>query len=275
MIDTHCHIDLYENPLQIANECEKAGIITIGVTNLPSHFEMGYDHLLSFNKVRLALGMHPLYAEVHCKEFSGFVRNLSRTSYIGEIGLDFSKEGIATKEVQIDTFKKILNELKGTSKILSLHSRKAEKEILNYLISFKIKSAIFHWYSGPLALITDIVNAGYYFSINTAMIKSKAGQDIISKIPLSNILTESDGPFIDVNGKPAKPANINLVYEYLSKKNDMPLNEIELLITDNFRRIISHLKQKELDKTHQNDPSWPTQKGPLCQLKVTTFAKAK
>jgi hypothetical protein len=30
-----------------------------------------------------------------------------------------------------------------------------------------------------------------------------------------------------------------------------------------------------LDKTHQNDPSWPTQKGPLCQLKVTTFAKAK
>jgi hypothetical protein len=31
----------------------------------------------------------------------------------------------------------------------------------------------------------------------------------------------------------------------------------------------------EVDKTHQNDPFWPTQKGPLCQLKVTTFAKAK
>ena len=30
-----------------------------------------------------------------------------------------------------------------------------------------------------------------------------------------------------------------------------------------------------VDKTHQNDPIWPTQKGPLCQLKVTTFAKAK
>ena len=30
-----------------------------------------------------------------------------------------------------------------------------------------------------------------------------------------------------------------------------------------------------VDKTHQNDPFWPTQKGPLRQLKVTTFAKAK
>ena len=30
-----------------------------------------------------------------------------------------------------------------------------------------------------------------------------------------------------------------------------------------------------MDKTHQNDPYLPIQKGPLCQLKVTTFAKAK
>ena len=30
-----------------------------------------------------------------------------------------------------------------------------------------------------------------------------------------------------------------------------------------------------VDKTHQNDPSWTIQKGPFCQLKVTTFAKAK
>jgi hypothetical protein len=31
----------------------------------------------------------------------------------------------------------------------------------------------------------------------------------------------------------------------------------------------------DVDKTHQNDPYRPIQKGPLCQLKVTTFAKAK
>jgi len=242
MIDTHCHIDLYSNPLQIAQECEKLGIITIAMTNLPSHFEMGYSHLQSFRKVRLALGMHPLHAEAHDREFPGFIRNLSRTSYIGEIGLDFSKEGIATKDVQLAIFNRVLLELRGKKKLLSLHSRKAEKETLGYLKSFDIKLAIFHWYSGPLDLINDIVEAGYYFSINTAMIKSKAGQDVISKIPLANILTESDGPFIAVNGAPVKPTDIKLIHEYLSGKNNIPANDIEVLIHNNFKRIISNLK---------------------------------
>ena len=34
-------------------------------------------------------------------------------------------------------------------------------------------------------------------------------------------------------------------------------------------------KMVKVDKTHENDPIRPVQKGPLCQLKVTTFAKAK
>src|SRR5437773_7605791 len=104
MIDTHCHIDQYPNPILIANECEKKGIITIGMTNLPSHFEIGYRHLLNFKKVRLALGMHPLLAPYETIEFSKFESNLHRTSYIGEVGLDGSKEGASTIEIQTETF---------------------------------------------------------------------------------------------------------------------------------------------------------------------------
>ncbi|MBK9477686.1 MAG: TatD family hydrolase [Bacteroidetes bacterium] len=242
MIDTHCHIDLYSNPLEVALECEQLGITTIGVTNLPSHFEMGYKHLLSFTKVRLALGMHPLYAESHVKEFPGFVRNISKTSYIGEIGLDFSKEGISTKDIQTETFKKILNELNGKKKILSIHSRKAEKEVLFYLSNFKIQTAIFHWYTGPVSLINKIIEAGYYFSINPAMVKSKSGKEIIKKIPLEYLLTESDGPFIEHNGKQIKPHNIVLVQKYLSEALSISPQEIETIISNNFKRIVNSIR---------------------------------
>ncbi|MFO0355984.1 MAG: TatD family hydrolase [Sphingobacteriaceae bacterium] len=242
MIDTHCHIDLYNNPLQVAKESERLGIITIGMTNLPSHFEMGFKHLIGFTKVRLALGMHPLYAESHIKEFPGFVRNISKTSYIGEIGMDFSKEGISTKSIQIETFRKILNELKGKKKILSIHSRKAEREVLQYLIDFKIQTAIFHWYSGPLGLIDEIIKAGYYFSINPAMIKSKSGIEIISRIPIQRILTESDGPFIEVKGKPILPNDIKVVHEYLSLKLGIEVSEIEVIIDKNFKSILTSIK---------------------------------
>lgn len=242
MIDTHCHIDLYKNPIQIANECERDGIITIGMTNLPSHFELGYNHLLKFKKVRLALGMHPLYAEQHIGEFDKFVKNISKTSYIGEIGLDFSKEGIATKEIQIDSFIKLLNELSDKKKILSIHSRKAEKDVLKYLIEYKIKLAIFHWYSGSISLINEIINAGYFFSINPEMIKYKSGIEIIKNIPLEMILTESDGPFIQINNVAIKPSDVRLVYQYLASIHNKSLKEVENIVNNNFSKLISEIK---------------------------------
>jgi TatD DNase family protein len=242
VIDTHCHIDLYKNPLEIARECEELGITTIGMTNLPSHFNMGYEHLKGFKKVRLALGMHPLYAANHEKEFPLFQDNLSRTSYIGEVGLDFSKEGLETKEIQKKTFEKILREVGGLKKLLSVHSRRAEKEVLFCLKQYEIKLSIFHWYSGPISFINEIIDAGYYFSINTAMIRSASGKSIIGQIPVSNILTETDGPFIEYNGRIVKPQDVGSIEVHLAKHFQMTQEEISLIIQNNFRNIISFLK---------------------------------
>jgi TatD DNase family protein len=242
MIDTHCHIDMYNNPLEIAKESERLGIITIGMTNLPSHFELGYEHLLSFTKVRLALGMHPLYAEQHLLELPKFIKNVSNTSYIGEIGLDFSREGIATKDQQLSTFTKILQELKGKHKIISLHSRKAEKQVLQLLIEHRIQNAIFHWYSGPVGLINEIVEAGYYFSVNPAMIKSKSGQEIIKRIPKDYLLTESDGPYIEKEGIPIKPKDVKDVHAYLAGIFNVSELDIQETITRNFRRLLNAIR---------------------------------
>ncbi|MET3127156.1 TatD DNase family protein [Arcicella rosea] len=242
IIDTHCHIDLYSNPHLIANECEKEGIIVIGMTNLPSHFEMGFPHLLSFKKVRLALGLHPLYAENHLKEYGRFMKNLEKTSYIGEVGLDFSKEGIATKEIQIESFNFILNAVTDKKKVLSIHSRQAEKETLELLIKYNISNAIFHWYSGSVKLIDKIIDSGYYFSINPAMIGSKSGQAIIKAIPKENVLTESDGPFIEVQKRVVHSNDIKYVIDYLSKLWNVSYEETETIIYRNFRRIIDKLR---------------------------------
>lgn len=242
MIDTHCHIDLYPNPVAIANECERLGVITIGVTNLPSHFELGYPHLKKYSKVRLALGMHPMEAKYHRSEFPIFIKNISNTSYIGEVGLDFSREGISSKEIQVETFGKILSLLNGQPKILSIHSRRAESTVLEMLINNNIRNAIFHWYSGPTKLIQEIINAGYYFSINTAMINSKHGQEVIRKIPKTNILTETDGPFIKNNGEPVRPSDVNHVVSHLAFIWQISEAEAQRIIMSNFKTLISNLK---------------------------------
>lgn len=242
IIDTHCHIDLYPNPRKVLQDCVKADITVLAMTNLPSYFEMGYVHFQSLKKIRLALGMHPLMANSHKKEFNLFLKNLNKTSYIGEVGLDFSQEGISTKEIQIDTFTKILNVISGQKKILSIHSRRAEKEVLIHLMENKIQFAIFHWYSGPLNLIDKIVQAGFYFSINPAMIKSENGKKIISKIPLDRVLTESDGPFIEVEKRTIFPSDVTLVLLYFAKIHMMTPLEVERKIYSNFKNLLLGVK---------------------------------
>ncbi|OWK70321.1 Qat anti-phage system TatD family nuclease QatD [Pedobacter sp. AJM] len=241
MIDTHCHIDMYADPNAVLKRCEGEGITVIAMSSLPSHFELGYPHVQPFKKIRLSLGMHPLYAEHHNREMDLFFRNLDRTSYIGEIGLDFSRQGYASKDLQLESFEQILMAVSGKKKILSIHSRRAEKEVLDRLKANNIESAIFHWYSGPTSLIEQIVNAGYFFSVNVAMTNSESGRKIISKIPRSALLTESDGPFIPVNGNEGGPWDIEIVEQFLSGIWGMPVEEISRSIKGNFRRLLSIL----------------------------------
>lgn len=241
MLDTHCHIDLYANPNKIIEDSVKNNCTILSMTNLPSHFEMGLPHFNSLKKIRVALGMHPLMAIHHKKEFNLFVKNFDKTSYIGEVGLDFSAEGISTKEIQLETFSKILKLVSGQKKILSIHSRKAEKGVLELLVKNNINSAIFHWYSGGLNLIKEISEAGFYFSINPAMIRSASGRKIISKIPKSLVLTETDGPFISQNGNILKPGEVESVLLHLAKEWNVSAKDIEDRINSNFSDLIKKI----------------------------------
>lgn len=242
IIDTHCHIDLYKNPEKILSECESKGISVISMTNLPSHFERGFPFFQQTRKCRIALGLHPLYAQNHESEFNLFLKNIDKTSYIGEVGLDFSSEGINTKSIQIESFEMILQIVFNKKKILSIHSRKAEKEVLELLKRYRVKNAIFHWYSGSVKLIDSILESGYFFSINPKMILSKKGKDIISKIPLDRLLTESDGPFIQVNQKPINPWDIKEVLSYISETRKVSYFDIERQINVNFLNLIARIK---------------------------------
>lgn len=197
IIDTHCHFDMMPNPEAYINEREKAGEIVIGMTNLPSHFAMGVSHVRQYKHIRLALGLHPLLAAENKNEVNGFKRFLGNTSYIGEIGLDFSKEGYATKDGQIDVLRELLIAIRNKRKIVSVHSRRAEKELLALLCEYEIPNVIFHWYSGPVSLIPAILEQGYYFSVNEAMCYSQKGRQIIDAIPRYRLLTETDAPYND------------------------------------------------------------------------------
>lgn len=239
MIDTHCHIDLYPNPSKLVLQTERDKIITILVTNLPSSFEIAYSHVKGFRYIRLALGLHPLFAHKNSVEKRLFKKFVDQTSYIGEVGLDFSSAGISTKEIQIESFKFVLKAIRNKPKFISIHSRKAESEVLDGLEEENRSPVVFHWYSGPVNLIDRALSLGHYFSINPAMIYTKHGRKIVEKLPLDRVLTETDGPFVKMKGYTAYPKDVSLVENYLSEIWQMNKYDTSKNIKNNFYKLMS------------------------------------
>lgn len=239
MHDTHCHLDLYPDPYQVASTTEKAGVTTIAVTNLPSAYFAAKPHMRRFRSLKLAIGLHPLLADEHSpQEKQLFQDGLRETRFVGEIGLDFSKHGIETKEKQLESFRFVLTQLQNAKRFVTLHSRRAEAAVLELLNEYKISPVVFHWYSGSLKTLEDIVAAGHYCSINTSMIKSQNGQKIINHIPKNHILTETDGPFIKINKKPVVPTDVCYIHDYLSELWEDDLPQVKIYLKKNFVRYL-------------------------------------
>jgi TatD DNase family protein len=241
MLDAHCHLDRYPDPRAMARQAEREGTVTIAVTNLPSHFVLGYPHLRTFRRVRLALGLHPLTAASHAAEIETFRELVDQTSYIGEVGLDYSREGIGTRALQEESFRQVLSAIADKPKFLTLHSRGAETHVLDLLSEYRIDRAVFHWFSGPPAALDRVVASGHFFSVNPAMISSARGRSVVERVPPDRMLTETDGPHVRVDERPARPSDVRLVADYLAGAWSLPAAEVESTIMGNFRRVIEHL----------------------------------
>jgi TatD DNase family protein len=244
MLDAHCHLDLYPDPSGTALHAESAGVFVVCVTNLPSAFVAARPHLRQFKKVRLALGLHPLNAELHTDtELAEFKELVDQTSFIGEIGLDFSREGYATRDRQLHSFRFVLQSLRKQPKFVTIHSRRAENAVLELLQEEYPHPVVFHWYSGPLKTLEAAIGRGDFFSINPAMIRSDKTRDTVAKIPRDRILTESDGPFIDMGKRPVQPEDVRLVEESLGEMWEMDAVAASSIVRKNFQNLIAPLRQ--------------------------------
>lgn len=82
--------------------------LLVAVTNLPSHFAIAADRLRGNKLVSAALGMHPLSATEGIRELAAFKRMATHVNFIGEIGLDFFRQGVASENIQERVFEEVL-----------------------------------------------------------------------------------------------------------------------------------------------------------------------
>ncbi|CAI1904664.1 Deoxyribonuclease TatD [Serratia quinivorans] len=234
----HCHLDLYKEPKDIINECDKKGLYVLSVTTTPKAY-IGSNRLAtSCKRIKTALGLHPELAHLRYEELGIFDILLPQVKYVGEIGLDGGVEYKKHAEIQLKVFRHILKKVHHDGgRIMSIHSRGSAGKVVNELKGID-GIPIFHWFTGTKEELKQAIDIGAWFSVGPAMMSSKKGRDTIELIPKDRILTETDGPFAKLYGKNLFPWDIDKAILGISKIWSCDSDFVENKIEENFRKIL-------------------------------------
>lgn len=240
MIDLHCHLDLYPDPHAIVAECVRRRLYVLSVTTVPSAFDGTAALVPAHGRIRTALGLHPELAAARARELPLFERLLPRTHYIGEVGLDGSREHRATLDTQRGVFQDVLRLCaRAGGKVLSLHSRGATSLILDVLgAEPNAGTPVLHWYVGTPKQVARAAEMGCWFSVGPAMLASERGRAAALAMPKERVLPESDGPFGLVQGRAANPWDAWTVTAMLAALWCEQESEVASRMVENFKAVV-------------------------------------
>ncbi len=239
LIDTHCHLDAYPNAAGVLSAATSAGVEVVAVTNTPDAYRRLATLLPRSGPARPALGLHPLHArQLGMTGVLRFSRHAAQAAWVGEIGLDFSPVGRATRTIQLTVFEALLALPQLRDRPVTVHSRGAERETVERLVSAGTR-AVLHWYTGPLAVADDAIAASLSFSVNPAMVTSAKGRALLARLPHDRILLETDGPYARRAGKPCEPAGLAALTDDLARIWQATSAYVRDTIVDNQQRLLA------------------------------------
>ena len=246
MIDFHVHLDLYPDPVSVVQRCGELGVYALSVTTTPSAWERTSALSSGLPRIRTALGLHPQLAQQRKHELTLFRDLIGKTQYIGEVGLDGSRECKPFWNDQLDVFHEVLELCSSCSgRILSIHSRRAASEVLRCLRTYPSAGVpILHWFTGTHKELADAIDVGCWFSIGPAMLSSTKSREQIAKMPRHHVLTESDGPFAQQEGRPLYPWDISRALDHLAGIWGISTSDVESILHQNLRQLGASAAEK-------------------------------
>ncbi|MGH7825970.1 MAG: TatD family hydrolase [Candidatus Binatia bacterium] len=244
LIDAHAHLDKYGSALGSAlNEIAQHRIFTIGTAmDVPSYEEM--RRIAEQSALVLAtFGIHPKRAPDYVTRLKELHPYIEASPAVGEIGLDFHwvKDG-SLYPAQCKVLEYFLAAARDQNKLVNLHTKGAEQQILDLLERYDIQRAIVHWYSGPLDILRHLAEFGVYFTVGVELLFSENIRTIAAEIPDQRLLTETDNPggLKWLNGVTGMPGVLREVLQALARMRQKSENEMARLVNENFLRLVHH-----------------------------------
>lgn len=242
-VDLHCHVDLYPDHPGVIADCDRLGIVTLAITTTPRAFERNVELAAGSPFVEVALGLHPQLVASRSNEIGLFESLLPQARFVGEIGLDAGSQFYASFAEQQRVFERILRACdEQGGKVLSIHSVRTASKVLGHLERFLRSGScvpVLHWFTGTPSEARRALAMGCYFSINSEMVSSPKNRALIRSLPLDRVLTETDGPFVQIGGRPSRPTDIPSTVSGLSELIGVDDQMLKRRILENYRSLTS------------------------------------
>ena len=119
-----------------------------------------------------------------------------------------------------------------------IHSRGTTDKIVDMLPSYRLKHVLLHWFSHPITALDKAIDQGYFISEGPPVTYSSGIREVVEKAPLTNFLTETDGPVTywkpPYNGQLTKPSFIRNVVEAVAEIKKIQVDDVAEQIAKNF-----------------------------------------
>lgn len=221
--DAHAHMSFAPDVASFASWFTERFAGAFSTTVSPVDYRSAQQALASFPKIKVGVGAHPWWVaqgKISDEDKALLPGLVASARYIGEVGLDFGKNGLAksifatdeqTKQAQIEVLRTIFAAAKKSpapsviegagetkdGRVFSFHAVRGADVIMDMLEEYELledNTIIFHWFSGSSAQLKRARDLGCFFSVNAFMLQTKRGREYAKAIPPDRLLIETDLP---------------------------------------------------------------------------------
>ena len=250
-VDAHVHLSdkEYAGDIdEIIAEAKDSNVVALVSNSMDYETSVGSLRLAETypRMVYAALGIHPwnvkALTEDDLQQMLGLISTQKQNKAlvaIGEIGLDYKYTKIWDKQLML--FDNMLKLAENLDLPVIIHSRGTTAQIVEMLPSYNLRKVLLHWFSRPVSALTKAVKRGYYITEGAPTAYSNGIRDVVRRTPLTNLLTETDGPVrfykSPFKGKRTTPAFIPTVVKAIAEVKSMDVEDVAAQIIKNFEEF--------------------------------------
>lgn len=253
MIDSHAHLtssSLFESLDPILQRGQQAGLKAIvNICTNPLSLKRGLELSEKFPWIYQAASTTPHDVEKEGEEVFGLMAETARQGYlkgIGETGLDYHYSH-SDHEIQQDFLRRYLHLALECDLPVVIHCREAFADFFKildaeYQVNGKHAPGVLHCFTGTIKEAEEVLKRGWMLSLSGIVTfkKSLELQEVAKNVPLSQLLIETDAPYLapqSHRGKPNEPAFLAETASFLAQLKGISFEELAHATSQNAQRL--------------------------------------